>query len=172
MNQSIMEQAAHSVLDFRLPRYNEIPNVGLYLEQVTRYLSECFSPLNEESITASMISNYVKRGLITNPTKKQYTREQIAYLIFILTVKKVLSMEDIKLFISLQKRTYTIPVAYDYFICEFENVLQYIFGCKDTLDTVGVENTNEKFMLRHAIITAARTRPKLIGGERACYTEE
>ena len=155
MNQEVMEQIKASVKDFHLPRYHEIPSIGLYLEQTTKYIAECFTPLMKESITASMISNYVKRGLLSNPIKKQYSREQIAYLIYITTVKTVLPMENIKLTIRIQQKAYEPQVAYDYFCCEFENILEYIFGFKDIPDIVGVENTDEKIMLRNTVITAA-----------------
>lgn len=140
---------------FRLPRYEEIPDVGLYLEQVTKYIADCLSPLEEGVVTGSMISNYVKRGLVSNPVKKQYSREQIAYLIYITAVKNVLSMDEIRLTVNVQRQTYAPQVAYDYFCMEMENVLGYVFGHKDKLDAVGVENSDEKIMLRNTIITAA-----------------
>ena len=34
------EEFANLIKDFSLPRYNDIPNVGLYLEQVVKYISE------------------------------------------------------------------------------------------------------------------------------------
>lgn len=155
MDQEIKEQLSLTVNGLRLPRYHEIPNVGLYLEQTVKYINECLSPLTDEAITSSMVSNYVKRDLVANPQKKQYSREQVAYLIFIAVVKTVLSMDDIRLIISIQKRTYSVPVAYDYFCSELENVLSYILGQKMELESVGSENTDEKVMLRNVIITAA-----------------
>ena len=100
MKEETKVQIADSLRDFRLPRYNEIPNVGLYLEQATKYVGEYLAPLGEYTLTPSMISNYVKKGLIANPVKKQYGREQIAYLIFITVAKTVLSLEDLLLFIG------------------------------------------------------------------------
>ena len=155
MQERMTQLAGMDAAAFRLPRYHEIPDVGLYLEQTTKYISDCLAPLAEGVITGSMISNYVKRGLASNPVKKQYSREQIAYLIYIATVKNVLSMDDIRLMLSIQKRTYAPQVAYDYFCLELENVLGYVFGCKSTLEEVGVENSDEKIMLRTTIITAA-----------------
>ena len=64
MNMQTKQQIAESVRHFRLPRYEEIPNVGLYLEQVTKYISEYLDPIQEGALTASMISNYVKKHLI------------------------------------------------------------------------------------------------------------
>ena len=61
----------NSINGFSLPRYNDIPNVGLYLEQVVKYISEYLEPLESFSLTSSMVSNYVKKGLVENPVKKQ-----------------------------------------------------------------------------------------------------
>jgi len=155
MDWEIKEHLSASITGLHLPRYHEIPNVGLYLEQTVKYINECLAPLTDEAITSSMVSNYVKRDLVDNPKKKQYSREQIAYLIFIAVVKNVLSMDDIRLIISIQKDSYSAQVSYDYFCSELENVLAYIFGETLELDSVGNDNTDEKIMLRNIIITAA-----------------
>ena len=146
---------ADSIREFCLPRYKEIPNVGLYLEQTVKIINEYLAPLQENAITGSMISNYVKKGLVDSPVKKQYHRDQIAYLIFIALAKNVLSLDNLALFIRLQKRTYTTEKAYDYLCMEFENMLQHVFGLKEFADIVGMDSTDEKFMLRGTIITIA-----------------
>lgn len=155
MDQEMIDEIQESIRGFGLPRFEEIPNVGLYLEQTSKYISEYVSKLGDFTLTGSMISNYVKKGLVANPVKKQYSREQIAYLIFIAVAKSVLSMEDIRLLFTLQKEVYTPQKAYDYFCTELENVLLHVFGLKDTLDTVGSSNTQTKNLLRTTIITVA-----------------
>lgn len=146
---------ARPIRDFRMPRYREIPNMGLYLEQTTKYICETLAPLQEAAITGSMISNYVKKDLVDNPVRKLYFREQIAYLLFIALAKNVLSLDDLAAFISLQKRTYTPERAYDYLCEELENLLQYVFGLKEDVEDVGVDSTDEKFMLRATIVAVA-----------------
>lgn len=84
-----------------LPAYDQIPNVGLYLEQVTKFLNEYLEPLGCPLITGSMISNYVKKDLVENPVKKQYDRERIARLLLIAVSKTVLSLEDIQQLLSI-----------------------------------------------------------------------
>ncbi len=140
---------------FKLPRYEDIPDVGLFLDQVTKYISEYLRPLPSFTVTGSMIANYVKKDLIANPVKKQYSREQIAYLFFIVVAKTVLSLEDIQLIIQLQKLTYEPQRAYDYFRLEMENVLAWVFGLKNQLDTIGSDATSEKAILRNTIIAVA-----------------
>lgn len=153
MTKEIKQQLAASVREFRMPRYHELPNMGLYLEQAAKYICETLSPLEENAITGSMISNYVKKDLVANPVKKLYSREQLAYLLFIALAKNVLSLDNLALFIGLQQRTYTAEKAYDYLCEELENVVQYVFGLKESMDDVGMDNTDEKFMLRGTVIT-------------------
>ena len=157
MKQETKQRIAQSVAVFRLPRYNEIPNVGLYLEQATKYVCEYLAPLGEFSLTSSMISNYVKKGLIANPVKKLYGREQIAYLFFIAVAKNVLSLDALQYFIQLQQRTYPMERAYNYFVEEFENQLQYCFELKANLDTVGVDAlSNEKRLLYSCVASVTQ----------------
>lgn len=138
-----------------MPRYNEIPNVGLYLEQTSKYIAQCLAPVQETAITSSMISNYVKKGLISNPVKKLYDRDQIAHLLFIMLAKSVVSLDNLYNFIRLQERTYSTERAYNYLVEELENLLPFVFGLKDSVESVGVDSTDEKVMLRNTIITIA-----------------
>lgn len=140
---------------FTLPRYDQLPDDGIYLEQAATYITRVLSPITDSGLTGSMISNYVKKDLIANPVKKRYYREQIAYLIFIAVVKSVLSMDDIRLIIGMQRNSYPSQRAYDYFCSELENVLKFVFGYKSTLDVIGVDDTPQKDILRSAIITVA-----------------
>lgn len=155
MDQKTKEEILTSIRNFSLPRYDEIPNVGLYLEQTSKYISEYISRLGDFALTGSMISNYVKKGLLESPVKKQYDRHQICYLFFISIAKTVLSIEDIHLMIQLQKQSYQPRVAYDYFCTELENVVQFVFGLKENLDTVGTNNADTKILLRNTIIAVA-----------------
>lgn len=155
MKESTQRQITASVQDFSLPRYNDIPSMGLYLEQTTKYISECLAPVLDSAITTSMISNYVKKGLISNPVKKQYSRDQIAKLLFIALAKSVISLDNLYKFMRLQEKTYPTEKAYNYMRMEFENLVQYVFGIKDTIDNVGIESSHEKAMLRNTIITVA-----------------
>ena len=155
MKQQTKDEIKASIQDFRLPRYMEIPDTGLYLEQTAHYVSEYLAPLEDITITSSMLSNYVKKKLIANPVKKQYNREQIAHLIFIAVAKTVLSIDDLRLLLDLQRRTYSSQRAYDYFCTEFENIIFYVFGLKDQVDEVGVDSTDEKMILRNTIISVA-----------------
>ena len=115
MDPNTRNRIAASIDTFRLPTYQEIPDVGLYLEQTAKYISDCLAPVQDLPVTGSMISNYVKKGLIAKPVRKQYSREQIAQLMFIAVAKMVLSMDDVHLMLTIQRQTYPSLVAYVYF---------------------------------------------------------
>ncbi len=155
MKEKMKKQMADSIQAFRMPRYQELPDGGLYLEQTTQYMNQILKPLGCVSITSSMISNYVKKGLIKGPDKKRYYAEQIAYLFYITIAKHVLTLEHIQLLKELQMQTYPKEVAYDYFVKELENVLAVVFGIKNELDAIGVTTTDEKIMFRDVIYSAA-----------------
>lgn len=146
---------ADSIRDFRLPRYNELPDVGLYLEQTVKYINQCIAPLGCVPITNSMVSNYVKKNVIPGPIKKQYYAEQLAHLMVIAIVKSVLSLENICKLFHMQKEVYTNQVAYDYFCSELENMLFYSFGVREEVKQVGVTVSDLKRMLRGVIIAVS-----------------
>lgn len=139
--------------EFHMPRYQELPDVGLYLEQTTKYINGYLEPLGCMEITTSMISNYVKKGYVVSPVRKMYYREQIAQLFFIAVAKNVLSMENIGKMFALQKRTYPTQVAFDYFCREFEDKLCAVFGGTETADSAESVGAGPKKML-HSGITA------------------
>ncbi len=155
MSEPKKNEIIESIKCFNLPKYTEIPNVGLYLEQTAKYISEYLKPILETAVTGSMISNYVKKGLVSNPIKKQYSREQIAYLLFVAVAKTVLSMDDIKLLIEIQKQTYDSEIAYSYFETELKNVLSYVFGIEASLEQIGEDSSEQKVILRNLIIAVS-----------------
>lgn len=142
------------VSNHKMPRYDVIPNVGLYLEQVVKYINEILAPFHI-SITPSMLSNYVKKGYISRPVNKQYNAEQIAYLIFIVVAKQVLSMEHISKLLDLQKATYSIDSAYNYFCEKLEYMVKITFEKCAESENLSENTTYEKKVLRSVVIAVS-----------------
>lgn len=91
---------------FRLPAWEEIPNIGLYMEQVVTLLREYLDYLppelkEEESVTAAAINNYVRIKVMPGPQKKRYYRVHLAYLIMICTLKQGLSISLVQRFLPI-----------------------------------------------------------------------
>ena len=86
---------------YRLPAWEQIPDLGLYMEQVVLLLRQYLDYLppelkQPEPITAAAINNYVRTRLLPEPRKKRYYRVHIAYLIIICTLKQSLSIAMIQ----------------------------------------------------------------------------
>ena len=140
---------------FNLPPYQELPDMGLYLNQVVTYLQNCVAPFPSVKVTSSMVSNYVKHQLVTRPQKKLYRREQIAQLLFIVAAKNVLEQSNLDKSILIQRESYQTRVAYNYFAEELGTVSRYVFGQQDQLERLGHEQTKQKQMLRNVIMAFA-----------------
>lgn len=153
MDPQIKKKLAATIVDFHLPRYCDLPDVGLYLDQVVRYVNRFTTLCDHNEITPSMVSNYTKQKIIPGPDKKAYGADSIAYLLFIAYTKMVVQMEDIRLMIDIQKGSYSTAMAYDYFCEEFENLLQFAYGLKPQPDYIGHENTAQKELLRSALLS-------------------
>lgn len=126
-----MDEKTKAILEFHCPRFDELPDLDIYMDQVLQLLSRYFTLLsdpNEEKImTKAMINNYVKHGIVQPPIKKKYTREHMVYLIVICFLKTVYSMNEIALLIQFQIKAYPIARAYNYFCDELEACLYATF---------------------------------------------
>ena len=81
-----------------IPRWEQLPQIALYMDQVLLVLGETLQPFSADDspmVTAAMINNYVKMKLTPPPEKKKYTREHLAWFLLICLMKKVFSMQEI-----------------------------------------------------------------------------
>lgn len=104
--------------NYRLPTWEQIPDLGLYMEQVIALLRQYLDYLppelkDEEFITAAAINNYVRTRLMPEPVKKRYYRTHIAYLLVICTLKQGLSIALIRKLLPVGMSEAEIREAYD-----------------------------------------------------------
>ena len=145
-------QAQNGLQGFRLPRYRELPNFGLYLDQTVTFVNRAVAPLEIPPLTTSMLSNYVKHGYINRPVRKQYFADQIGYLIFLTITKQALSLEHISALFDMQRRTYSSEDAYDNFCLRFESMLDYLFDACGEPVLYGEDATFEQQVLQSVIV--------------------
>lgn len=106
----------------RLPRYEKLPTLGLYLDQVADYINNRLAPLGDVRLTTTMISAYVKHHLLPRPIKRQYGRDHLAKLIFIAAAKNILSLATLRVAVQIQEESHATPAqSYDCFCDELEN---------------------------------------------------
>lgn len=140
-----------TLADFSLPRYQEIPDVGLYLKQIVTFINRSTEAILSFRVTPTMLSNYVKLHLVSNPVKKMYSREQIASLLFIVLAKNVISLDQIRTLLSMQPEESDLKENYDYFCNSFENELKSIFSSGTTVPAHRQEDSPQKHLLNQVI---------------------
>ena len=78
----------------------DIPNIGLYMDQVTTFMDEqleaCKRYDADKILPKTMINNYAKNNLLPAPEKKKYSKEHVLTLLFIYYFKNLLSISDIQ----------------------------------------------------------------------------
>lgn len=147
------------IADFHLPRWNELPNIDLYIDQLVCLLEEYLSGYikndneknekEEKIITKTMINNYVKQNVIKPPVNKKYNKEHVASLFVIFILKQVYSINDIKRLISLAIETSPIEMAYNRFCSELEKAIRIVFAEKNYIKNTKL--SDEQYILRNVV---------------------
>ena len=143
---------------YRLPKWEEIPNFGLYMEQVVILIKEYLDYLppelqEDQIITPATINNYVRKKVMPEPVKKKYYRTHIAYLIMICTLKQCLSIAMLQSLIPMGlseeevKETYSTYTqihrkSCGYFISQVRLAAARILDHEDR-DEITMEDTEE-----------------------------
>ena len=107
----------------KLPRWEDFPAFELYIDQVIAFVCdklEIFRNDDEPLITAAMLNNYVKNGVLHPPVKKKYDRTHLAKLIVICISKRILALSQISDAIAVMSRGYDIAEGYNIFCDEVE----------------------------------------------------
>ena len=120
----------NSTSSYKLPRFNELPDFELYMDQVIsvmeKYLQLFFTVSDGKIITPSIINNYVKLKIIPAPNAKKYSKVHLAYLIVICLLKQTLPIKTIVDMINIGLKTTELDKLYDSFCDNFEGVLSRI----------------------------------------------
>ena len=116
---------------FKLPRWNELPSVDQYLEQVLslldEWLGDYLAPNGGKVLTRTMVNNYVKLKYIPAPENKKYGRLTIACLVVISLMKPVYTIEEISRLIQLGIDFKDAEFSYDQFCEMVEQAVQHAF---------------------------------------------
>ena len=145
-----------------IPRWSELPNVDLYIDQIVTFinssLEKCISqneePNNDNQIlTKTMINNYVKNQLIEAPIKKKYSKSQCAKIFVICILKQVYSMNEISKLIDIALKSSNIENAYNSFCTQFEQALSCAYK---GLNFAQIDSSdNNKYLLKVVLLSCS-----------------
>ena len=145
-----------------LPNWDELPSIGLYMDQVITLISQylSFLPANtdDQVITASAINNYVRMKIMPAPEKKKYNRIHLAYLIMICSLKQSLSISDIQRIIPAVLKESEVKDAYNEFISKYTSSMNLFVDLveeqtKSIFDESGdIDQNVNSFVLLTAVV--------------------
>lgn len=100
MNTEAIEAIARDMEAYQLAKWENMPDLELYMDQVIAYLTRQLSYFQDSTqdalITPSIINNYVKAGFVPRPHKKRYARPQLGALSIACTLKRVMPIQSVK----------------------------------------------------------------------------
>ena len=150
----------NEILNFKCPRYEELPGVFLYKDQVIEYIEEGLKVLifdtEEKLLTPTMLNNYVKQQIVSHPKDKKYNKEHLAYLITVCVFKQVFTLKETCDIIKIQMEEYSLDIAYDYFYIELEKAIKSVFTTRDfSGKSSATKVTYETEVLRSSVLAVA-----------------
>ena len=81
--------------------WDQLPDFALYMDQVLSYMDRQVIRFDkDDGLTAAMVNNYTKSGLVPRAAGKRYGREHLAYLTAICVLKHVMSTRDMDLLLN------------------------------------------------------------------------
>ena len=105
--------------------WEQLPDFALYMDQVLSYMDRQFIRFDEDdTLTAAMVNNYTKSGLVPRAEGKKYSREHLAYLTAICILKRVMSTRDMDLLIHEELQdSHSVESGYKAFCASLDKAL-------------------------------------------------
>lgn len=160
-----------SFKNFNMPRWDDLPEIDLYMDQVISVTDKLLGSLSVENapiLTPSMINNYVKNRIIPPPVKKKYSREHLAKLIIICIMKPIMEISAIADIMTRNEALYGTAQMLDKFSSMFEKNI----ASRARSSELAIESTEktEEMLCAIAIENAVKAGAEKVIAEHA-YAE-
>lgn len=129
---------------YQLPRWEEFPDLVLYMDQLTVLLNRYLAIGDggeEKTVTASMINNYVKMKIMPPPVKKKYGRAHLAYLVVICSLKDALGISAIEKMFPPDLDETMLRERYNSFVINQQKAYHFV---ADNIDSVALPLLEEQ----------------------------
>ncbi len=101
-----LRECAETLRHQRPHSWEEFPDFPLYMDQLLAYINnqQIITADDDDGLTAAMVNNYTKSGLVPRAEGKKYSRDHIAYLTAVCTLKHALAARDLDLLLREELR--------------------------------------------------------------------
>ena len=148
--------------NYKLPAWKELPDIGLYMDQVIALLGQYldFIPVEDQKnkpVTPTTINNYVRLKVMPAPEKRKYYRIHIAYLIMIFTLKQGTSINGIQQLLPITADEEEVKSFYTRYIERLQDIALFYTaqtrtGAEQILGVPGQDQEPREDAVEHFII--------------------
>lgn len=167
MDNSTFFASVSAVSGVHIPRWNELPEFELYMDQVIGLAEKHLGALYVDGkglLTPSMINNYVKSGVLPPPKNKRYGRTHLAILMIVCAMKPVMEISAVSDVLSHTVKEMGMETALNEFARLFEGELAAVTEkaeltaktsqSDEILSFIAIENALKASAARTVAITA------------------
>ena len=107
--------------------YEQMPDFPLYMDQMLSYMERQVLRCDDsDAVTAAMVNNYTKGGLLPRAEGKKYSREHLCCLTAVCILKQVMSVKDVELLLSSVIPREDVAGGYEAFRADLDRSLNLV----------------------------------------------
>jgi len=145
--------------ELKIPRWDQIPDMGLYMEQVISFVNTALGPSLEEisypPLTSNMVNNYVKAKIVEAPVNKRYSRLSVAMIIVVYILKMCYSTDEVSQLLGIGVKLVHPKIVYNRFCKAVETAVRDVFEGKIYLSDEGLPDRRYRYLLGNFALSFA-----------------
>ena len=133
--------------------YEQMPDFPLYMDQMLSYMERQVLRFDDgDALTAAMVNNYTKSGLLPRAEGKKYSREHLCCLTAVCILKQVMSVKDVELLLSSVVPRDDVAGGYEAFRADLDRSLNLV---TDVMGGYPAEEDTAQAALHFALLSYA-----------------
>ena len=148
-----------TIKNFHIPRWNELPTLDLYMDQVIALidttLGAFFSEIGAASLTKNMVNNYVKAKIVDAPVNKKYPKLSVAMIIVVYILKNCYATDEIGKLIKLGISLEATEITYNRFCEAIENAVSDVFSGRVSICNEEIPGRDSKYLMENFALSFA-----------------
>ena len=152
-------QLDDTIKNFHIPRWNELPTLDLYMDQVIALIDSTlgafFSEISAAPLTKSMVNNYVKAKIVDAPVNKKYPKLSVAMIIVVYILKNCYATDEIGKLIKLGISLDATEITYNRFCEAIENAVSNVFSGRVSICDEEIPGRDNKYLMENFALSFA-----------------
>ena len=146
-------------MELHIPRWDQLPDMGLYMEQVVSLVNSTFGPacsdISYPPLTPNMVNNYVKAKIVEAPVNKRYGKLSVAQIIVVYILKMCYSTEEAGRLIEIGMEIGRPNIVYNRFCKAIEDAMQNVFGGEIYLSDEALPDRRYRYLMGNFALSFA-----------------